>query len=395
MEQVSTQEERLFREEARTWLEENVPKEPRPPHGKEANDFDCAWQRRQFEGGWAGLSWPKPYGGRGLPLDLQLIWFEEYARAEAPEATNTLYVGLNHAGPTLIACGTPEQQAFHLEKILSAESVWCQGFSEPGAGSDLAALRTRAEIDGDHLVVNGSKIWTSNGQYSHYQELLVRTDPTAPKHKGISWVIGQMDLPGVDIRPIRNMAGGEHFCEVFYNDVRIPVSNVVGAINDGWRVAMSTLGFERGTASMAHQIELTQFVENLIDYAKDNPGPDGRRMAIQDDTIRSRLASARAEVSALKAITLMSVSRARRGDPPGPEGSITRLYHTELMQRVHRLAYDLLGPGGLEMEGYRGWSRQYLEQMRQTIAGGTSEIQRNIIGERHLGLPRQLVARNG
>jgi alkylation response protein AidB-like acyl-CoA dehydrogenase len=167
----------------------------------------------------------------------------------------------------------------------------------------------------------------------------------------------------------------------------------VGAINDGWRVAMSTLGFERGTASMAHQIELTQFVENLIDYAKHNLGPDGRRMAIQDDTIRSRLASARAEVAALKAITLMSVSRARRGDPPGPEGSITRLYHTELMQRVHRLAYDLLGPGGLEMEGHRGWSRQYLEQMRQTIAGGTSEIQRNIIGERYLGLPRQPIAK--
>jgi alkylation response protein AidB-like acyl-CoA dehydrogenase len=389
MEQVITKEEKLFREEASTWLEENVPKEKRPPFGKEANDFDIAWQKKQHAAGWAGLSWPVEYGGRGLPLDLQVIWFEEYARAEAPEATNTLYVGLNHAGPTLIACGTPEQQDFHLPKILSAEAVWCQGFSEPNAGSDLAALRTRGELDGDDIVVTGQKIWTSNGHYSKYQELLIRTDPSAPKHKGITWVIGQMDLPGVDIRPIRNMAGGAHFCEVFYDEVRIPKSNIVGALNDGWRVAMSTLGFERGTASMAHQIELTQFVEILIDFARDNLGPDGKRAAIRHDDIRQRLAVARAEVSALRAITLMSISRARRGDPPGPEGSITRLFHTELMQRVHRLAIDLLGPDVIAMPGTNDWTRMYLEQIRQTIAGGTSEVQRNIIGERYLGLPRQ------
>lgn len=387
MEQVITQEEINFREEARSWLSENVPREPRPIDSAEGAAFDREWQRTQFDAGWAGLSWPVENGGRGLPLDLQLIWFEEYARAKAPSSTNSLFVGLNHAGPTLIARGSEEQKSFHLKRILSAEATWCQGFSEPGAGSDLANLRTRGEIDGDHIVVNGQKIWTTYGHHSKYQELLIRTDSDAPRHKGITWIIGQMDLPGIDIRPIRTIAGSDHFCEVFYDNVRIPIDNVVGGINNGWNVAMATLGFERGTASMAHQIELSALVEELIQYAKDNKDSNGRPM-IKNEVWRQRLTRARTEVSALKAITLMSVSLARRNDTPGAEGSITRLYFTELTKRIHRLALDIIGTEALSIPGERHWSFEYLESIRHTIAGGTSEIQRNTIGERFLGLPR-------
>lgn len=354
--------------------------------------FDREWQRKQYDGGFAGLSWPKEHGGRGLSLDLQVIWFEEYARANAPDSSNSLYVGLNHAGPTLIARGTADQQSKHLDAILSAEDVWCQGFSEPGAGSDLAAQRTTGVIDGDDIVINGQKIWTSFGNHAKYQELLIRTDSSGPKHHGITWIIGQMDLPGVDIRPIRSIAGADHFCEVYYTDVRIPLANVVGEVNEGWSVAMSTLGFERGTASLAHQLELTQTVERLIAFAKENTGPDGRRMAYEDDEIRRRLARARVDVSALRALTLMSISRARKTQTPGAEGSVTRLYFSELVKRVAALAYDLIGPRGLEMPGLNDWSHRYLEDLRHSIAGGTSEIQRNIIGERLLGLPRQAVA---
>ncbi|MBV1901405.1 MAG: acyl-CoA dehydrogenase family protein, partial [Kordiimonadaceae bacterium] len=278
---------------------------------------------------------------------------------------------------------------FHLPKILKGEVVWCQGFSEPGAGSDLASLRTRAVIEGDELVVNGQKIWTSYAHLAQYQELLVRTDTDAPKHKGISWVVCDMNSPGITIRKIQTMAGHGHFCEVFYDDVRIPLKNVVGEINDGWSVAMSTMSFERGTAFMAEQIELARKVERMIDLAKDVTGPDGKRPAIKDDEIARRLGILRAEVSSLRAMTFAGVSRAIRTGSPGAEGSMIRLFFTKLQQKAARLSMDIQGPSCLDIsKGELGWSQPYLRAYAGTIAGGAEQIQKEIIGERVLGLPR-------
>jgi alkylation response protein AidB-like acyl-CoA dehydrogenase len=385
-----TDEERAFRDEVRTWLRENVPRQPRPLDGPEARAFDLGWQARQYEGGWAGISWPKEYGGRGLSVTQQMIWYEEYAAAGAPYAGSS-FVGLSHAGPTLIARGSEDHKAMHLPKILRGEVVWCQGFSEPGAGSDLSALSTRAEVDGDELVVTGQKIWTSWADQADYQELLVRTDPDAPRHKGITWVICDMHLPGIDIRPIKTMAHADEFCEVFYDDVRIPLSNVVGDLNDGWSVAMSTLSFERGTGFMAEQVELSRIVEELIEEARERTGPDGRRPAIEDDEFARRLADVRAHVAALRALTYTGISRNIRQGAPGPEGSMVRLYYAETSQRLYRLAMDILGPDSLRLTPMRsvgGWTGTYLRYYAATMGGGTAEIQRNIIGERVLGLPR-------
>jgi alkylation response protein AidB-like acyl-CoA dehydrogenase len=388
MDLETTAEDQRFREEVRTWLEENVPRDPRPCTEAEARPYDMAWQRAQYDGGWAGVAWPKEYGGRGLSLVQQMTWHEEYARADGPYI-GCGFVGINHAGPTLITCARDEQKAFHLPKILKGEAVWCQGFSEPGAGSDLAGLQTRAVVDGDQLVVNGQKIWTSFADVADYQELLVRTNPDASKHAGISWVIGDMRLPGIEIRPIRTMDGGAEFCEVFYRDVRIPLANVVGRVDDGWSVAMSTLGFERGTAFMGRQVELARSVEKLIALAKQRPSPAGRGSAFGDDEIAYRLATLRAEVTAMRAMTVTSVSRARRSPVPGPEGSMLKIFLGDLEQRLRRLAMEILGPEGLVMgETADAWTNAYLRSYASTIGGGTSEIQRNIVGERVLGLPK-------
>ena len=383
--------EEAFRTDARAWLEANVPRDRRPVGADLAalRDYDLAWQRRMFEGGWAGVSWPREYGGRGASLMEQVIWYEEYARAGAPEVTTT-FVGLNHAGPTLIACGSEEQKAFHLPRILRGDVVWCQGFSEPNAGSDLASLQTRAVIEGEELVVSGQKIWTSFGNVAEFQELLVRTDPEAPRHRGISWVICAMDSPGIDIRPIKTLTGDQHFCEVFYEGVRIPLRNVVGRLNDGWRVAMATLGFERGTAFLSEQIRLARRVEDLAALARSVPGPRGGR-AIDDDELARRLALARAEVDAMRAMTYRSVSLAVRTGVLGAEASVIRLFFSELVQRIDLLALDILGPAAVErrVEGPGArWADAYLGGLSQTIGGGTKDIQRNIIGERMLGLPR-------
>jgi len=382
-----TPEERRFRDEVRTWLHENAPKEPRPPTEAEARPFDLAWQRAQFDGGWAGVSWPKEYGGRGLSLIQQMIWHEEYAHADAPYI-GSCFVGINHAGPTLITRGSDEQKACHLPRILAGEVVWCQGFSEPGAGSDLASLSTRAEIDGDDLVVNGQKIWTSFADVADYQELLVRTNTDGGKHVGITWVIGDMTLPGVEVRPIRTMDGGAEFCEVFYTDVRIPLANVVGEVDDGWSVAMSTLGFERGTAFTARQIAVARSLEKLMTIAKDRPSPSGVGTAFDDDEIAMRLARLRAEVTAMRAMTLAAISRACRSPVPGPEGSMLKIFLADLEVRLRRLGLEILGPDGLVMGTAADWPNAYLRSHASKIGGGTSEIQRNIVGERVLGLPK-------
>jgi alkylation response protein AidB-like acyl-CoA dehydrogenase len=380
--------ENQFRDKVQTWLAENKPREARPDDGIPMREFDLAWQQRKYEGGWAGIAWPKEYGGQGLSLIEQMIWYEECARARAP-LDGCLSVAVNHAGPTIMSAGTEEQKAFYLPSILRGDLIWCQGFSEPGAGSDLAGLRLKATIDGDHLVLNGQKIWTSHAHLATYQETLVRTGPTTPKHKGITWLIVDMRAPGIRIRPIRTMANNYHFCEVFYDNVRVPLSNVVGQIDDGWRVAMATLSFERGALSVGRAAELRYILEKLIDLARERTGPDGRKPAIDDDDIRVRLATLRAEIAALQAMNYETLSRNQVGSAPGAEASMDFLYCGDLLQRARLLALDILGADALELSGDAGeWTTPYLNDRYYLIAGGSAEIRRNIIAERVLGLPR-------
>ncbi len=371
-----------FRDEVRTWLAESAPRERRPREGQAMRDYDLAWQRLQHDAGWAGISWPVEFGGRGLPLTQQLIWFEEYART-GMRGMDARFVGLSHAGPTLIARATTEHQAFHLPKILRGDVVWCQGFSEPEAGSDLASLRTRAVVDGDELVVTGQKIWTSFADVADYQELLVRTNTEVPKHKGITWVICDMRSAGIDVRPIKTMEGGADFCEVFYDEVRVPLANVVGGVDNGWGVAMSTLSFERGTAFTVDQVQLSSTVERLIEVARE-------KRLLGDEEIARALSRARADVASLRALTYVGISRNLHAPVPGPEGSIMKLHWAELSKRISRLAVEIVGPRSLALtdDDDGRWAERYLASFASSIGGGTSEIQRNIIGERVLGLPR-------
>ena len=363
-----------FRLEARRWLQANAPKQTPPADGPAAREFALRWQQAQHRGGWAGLTWPKEFGGRALSVIEQIIWFEEYAAANAPSTHNASFVGVNHAGPTLIACGSDAQKAYHLPKILRGEVIWCQGFSEPGSGSDLASLRTSGRIVGDQIIVSGQKIWSSYADIADFQELLIRTDPASNRHRGLSWVICPMDAPGLTVRPIRTMAGPQKFAEVFYDDVRLPLDNVVGGVGEGWRTAMSTLGFERGTASLALQIRLAWKVEALIADCR-------------DPALAARLADLRADTAALRAMSYRFALAHEQG-APGSDGSLIRLYFAELTQRVSEAAIDLYGIAGGPVLADHGWGFEYLDGFSETIAGGTAEIQRNIIGERVLGLPR-------
>jgi alkylation response protein AidB-like acyl-CoA dehydrogenase len=376
--------ERAFRDEVATWLQDNVPRDPQPYDGLEMRDFDLAWQRCQYDGGWAGIAWPQAYGGRGLSAVEQLIWFEESALAGAPEARAT-FVGLNHGGPTLIANATEAQKAFHLPKILRGEVVWCQGFSEPEAGSDLANLSTRAEIDGDELVVSGSKLWTSYAHLADYQELLVRTDPNSRKHGGITWVICDMRSPGITVRPVPFVTGEHHFNQVFYDNVRIPIGNVVGEMDHGWAVAMSTLSFERGTAFTQFQVILAKAVDGLIDRARTRTGPGGRA-EFADSDIGRRLIVLRAETAALRAMTYLAVARNQRRPAPGPDGSMLKILLGRLGQQAERIGVELLGPDVVVLGDA---TLDYLRGFQDTVAGGTDEIQHNIVAQRVLNLPRQ------
>ena len=381
-------DETRFRDEVRAWLHEHVPRGARPAEGPELAAFDQAWQRQQYDAGWAGINWPTAHGGRGLSLSQQLIWYEEYARASAPHI-GVNFIGLAHAGPALMDSGSEALRQRHLGRILRGEEIWCQGFSEPGAGSDLAAVATRGVVDGEHLVVTGQKIWTSFAQLADWQELLVRTDPASQRHKGLSWVVCDMRTPGITVRPLRTMSGRWHFAEVFYDEVRIPLAHVVGGLGNGWKVAMDTLAWERGTAFVAEQIELARAVDRLVEDARHATGPDGHRPAIAHEDIAEQLAELRAQVRALRAMTMASISRIAATGLPGPEASIIRLYFSELYQRVRRLALRVSGADALahgDDHGAWGWS--YVDSFRYTIAAGTSQIQRNIIGERILGLPR-------
>ena len=379
-----------FRARAREWLQANVPSEIRPAHGPESARFDREWQRKLYDHGWAGVAWPKEYGGLGLSGLQQVIWYEEMARAHAPHHINTTYIALMHAGPTVIARGTEEQKAFHLPKILSGEALWCQGFSEPNAGSDLASLKTRGVVDGDHIVVTGAKMWTTDAQHADYQELLIRTDPDSQRHKGLTWIICDMKLPGVEVKPIRTMMQDEHVNLVFYDEVRIPISSVVGEVNGGWSTAMATLSFERGLGFIGDQLELYERVGRAIDLAGKTRLECGR-LAIEDDGIAQRLASIKADTMAIRAMTLADIAETDRTGMPGPKGSMMKLMVTGTHKALSEVVSDIMGWDFLEFNGDRSahpWTYDYLWSWVFSISGGTSEIQREITADRVLGLPK-------
>jgi len=385
-----SEEDVAFRARAREWLQDNIPREGRPVGGEAEAQFDRGWQRKLYDHGWAGLNWPKEYGGLGLSEVQQVIWYEECARARAPHYINTTYVALMHAGPTIIACGTEEQKRYHLPRILSGESLWCQGFSEPNAGSDLASLKTAGVVDGDYLVVNGTKTWTTDGQHADYQELLIRTTPGSERHRGLTWVICDMRSPGITVQPIRTMLGDEHVNTTFYDDVRIPLSNVVGELGSGWKTAMSTLAFERGTGFIGEQLALYERVNRAIELAGRTRLEDGS-LAIDDSGIAGRLALIKADTMAIRAMTFAQISEFQQGGNPGPKGSIMKLMVTSTSKALSHLVAEMVGWEFMEYNDNKNdhpIGYDYLWSWVYTIAGGTSEIQREIIADQLLELPR-------
>jgi alkylation response protein AidB-like acyl-CoA dehydrogenase len=373
-------EDEAFRAQVRAWLEKEVPAHGAPPPPDDwpaRRAYDTAWQRKLYDAGLAGLAWPAGFGGRGLPIQQQLVYLEEYARAAAPYI-GVNFVGLMHAGPTLIAEGTDAQRAFHLPRILRGESVWAQGFSEPQAGSDLASLRTRAERRGSEYVVTGQKIWSTRAHVADYCELLVRTDASAPKHKGITWLILDLHQSGVEIRPMRTIDGESHFCEVFLDGARVPVEDRVGAENDGWRVANVTLRFERGTAFAQHIIGMRTQVLRLAALAR------SRRL-----DLGGRIGRLSATVEALWRLTQMCITEAERTGIPSPLGSAVKLRYSELLQEIGELAMRVIGRPMIGAGSHHDdVVRDYLWSFQTTIAAGTSQIQRNLIAQRILGMPK-------
>jgi alkylation response protein AidB-like acyl-CoA dehydrogenase len=377
----------------RAWLTEHITdafREQRTMTFQEKVAVRRVWQKTLFESGWIGIGWPKEYGGRGANLRQESIYNEEMARAQAPLAVNV--IGLNMVGPTLLAVGTPEQKARYLPKILSAEEIWCQGFSEPNAGSDVASLQTRAVREGDHFVVNGQKVWTSYGTVAGFCILLVRTDFEVPKHKGLSYLIVDMRSPGVSTRPLVQMTGEAEFAELFFDDVRVPVENLVGSLNQGWMVALTTLMHERGTLSFSIIVTFEQRLQALIELSR-RSAPHGAP-ALKDPQVRQRLARLYTDVKTFKLNTMRQVATLGEGHLPGPEGSLLKLHWSELNQRLVELAFELEGPysslapdsADAPFEGR--WQYEYLRARGNTIEAGTSEVQRNIVAERVLGLPR-------
>jgi len=390
-----TPQELRFRDEVRAWFAENVPRDWVKRRDEEESmqgrfEYLRAWQRKLYDAGWAGISWPKDFGGRGAPVMEQVIFIEEMARAEAPPMANVIALGL--IGPTIIAFGTPEQKKRYLAKMLSAEEIWCQGFSEPNAGSDLAALSTTGVLDGDHFVVNGQKCWTSYAWAADWCELIVRTDPTVPKHKGLTALLVDMHSPGVEVRGLKQMSGESEFGEIFFRDVRVPVANVVGKVNEGWSVAMGTLMHERGTFGAALQVNYRRNFNRLVEIAKhfDRNG----KPASEDPVIRQKLAQCYAEIEVMRLNQLRAFSRINETGVPGPEGSIQKIFWSELNQRFQQVAMEILGPYGQLAHGSPDafdegqWAYGYLRSRGNTIEAGTSEIQRNIIGHFVLGLPK-------
>jgi alkylation response protein AidB-like acyl-CoA dehydrogenase len=383
--------EEAFRTELRAWLAAHLPKKtPEPETLEEEVAFLIEWQRVLFSGRWVGVHWPKEYGGRGASIVENYILQEELARLQAPEVINR--IGVNLVGPTLIRHGSEAQRQRHLSKILAAEEIWCQLFSEPNAGSDLTALRCKAERDGDDFIVNGQKVWTSYAQFARWGILLARTDPSAPKSKGISFFIVDMRSPGIAVRPLRQMTGTEEFNEVFLDNVRLPAANLVGELNRGWEIAQTTLSHERGTSPrqlVIHRILLNELLR-LARTTHRNGGP-----IATDPVARQRLAQTFIEVELTKLHNWRTLTGLLRHGKPGPESSLVKLFWSEMSQRLHDTAMEMLATHGQLMKGDARataagrWQRSYLYYRSATIFAGTSEIQRNIIAERVLGLPRK------
>ena len=389
----SSQDE-AFRQEFRSWLEKNIPhdwrddQELHDPDTTEEFERRRAWHRQLYDNGWMCIHWPQEFGGRGASLIQQVIYNQELDRAKAPPTVN--FQGIARVGPTLMQWGTPEQKQRYIPKIPPAEEIWCQGLSEPDHGSDLAAVQTRAVDQGDHFLVNGAKVWTSNAHRADFSTLLCRTDPDVPKHKGLSYLLVDMKSPGITVRPLVQMTGESGFNQVFFDDVQVPMANLVGRKNEGWRVAMTNMMFER--TIHGGRTDMMVEVRQLVELAKkvDRSG----RPAWEDSYVRQSLAGFACEAAALKYTSFRQLTSQLKGRPPGPEGSIMKLGTSGLNLRMQEFAMELLGPysqfeyqasGAID----RGkWSHRMLAARRSTIAAGTNEIQHNIIGERVLGLPK-------
>jgi alkylation response protein AidB-like acyl-CoA dehydrogenase len=389
-------EDRAFRDKTRRWLEAHVP----------ADDLKTlaerkAWHRKLYEAGYVGMLWPREYGGWGATAMQQAIVQDEMARIQAPPTINGL--GIGFIGPTIIVHGTPAQKERYLRKMLTAEEIWCQLYSEPNAGSDLAGLKTRAEDNGDHFVVNGQKIWTSSGPIADWGILLARTDPRAAKHKGISCVLLNMRQPGVEVRPLKQLTGHSLFSEVFMTNARAEKSDLVGNLNEGWAIAQTTLGYERGGNSLGRVTRYAIAFSQLVKATKQLRR--GGRPLLEDPAVRARMGKLYAELEVQRYAGLRVLSALDKGDSPGPASSITKLSYTEFEKRYYETALEILGPWGQLMtareefeeidtsSGEAGtWATAFLWARAGTIYSGSSEIQKNIIGERVLGLPKEVRA---
>ncbi len=389
-----TPEQEAFRMEIRRWLADNLPPDLRiddpvddwVPGNREIFEKRRAWQAKMYAAGWVEIGWPKEFGGRGAGLIEQVIFNEEYGRSRAPILPG--YSGISMCGPTIAQAGNDEQRRRFLKRILTGEDIWCQGYSEPCAGSDLAAIQTRAGDRGDYFVLNGQKIWTSAAQFADWMYLLARTDANAPRHLGISYFLLDMKSKGVAVRPLVTAAGHHHFNQVFFEDVEVPRENLVGRKNEGWKAAMTTLSYERGATGGGYDSQIHGLVNLAHRHQID------ARPAWQQEWVRQRIAQLAIESKAAKYTRLRSLTRQLKGQQPGPEGSILKLSGSELGLRIAFLASEMLGPYAQMAQPMRAledaprWQNRVINSRQYTIAGGTSEIQRNIIGERTLKLPK-------
>ncbi len=387
-------EHRAYRARVRAWFEQHRP-------GRlDTLTERRAWHRQLYDAGFVGMGWPKAYGGHEASPIEQAIVGEEMASANVPGIINTL--GIGFIGPTLIAHGTEGQKQQYLKKILTAEELWCQLYSEPDSGSDLASLKTTAVRNGDHYVVNGQKVWSSQAKDADYAILLARTDPAAPKHKGISYFILDMHTPGIEVRPLKQITGSSEFCEEFLTDVKVPVEDRIGEEGQGWVLAQTTLGFERGGSLLARVTAHKAVLNRLIEVCKTLPRNGG--IAIDDPLVRQKIGRMVAEVEVLRYAGLRLLSKLEKGERPGPESSVDKLYYSEMDKRHQEWMQEILGPYGQIMadppdevalnivptrDGEGSWAYNFLWSRAGTIYSGSSEIQKNIIGERVLGLPRE------
>lgn len=380
-------EDETYRQDIRQWLSDHHPGKPPAPNGSpEWLQWAKNWQRRAYDAGYVGLGWPEAYGGVEGTLTQQVVLTQEMVRARAPGFIGQM--GMRMLAPTLMRYGTEDQKQTYLQPILQAEQIWCQGYSEPNAGSDLASLQTRAEEDGDDFVVNGQKIWTSGAHYADLCFLLVRTDPDAPKHRGISYLIVDMKSPGITVKPLRQMTSAVTFNETFFDNVRVPKTNLIGELNRGWYHATTTLSYERTLLANSARTEL--FFEDMLDLARQRQG----RQAAAHPSMRQKIAQLKIETEIAKLLFYRSLTTELRGEIPGPEASIMKLYSTELNHRICGTALELMGPYSALWQDSKyvvdegAWHYEHMLTLGLIIGGGTSQIQKNIIAERALGLPR-------